>query len=723
MKLTRRKFIVGSSIVGGGLVLGFTLLSKPPVPGIREETFQPNAFLQITPDDKVIFQLAKAEMGQGVYMGLTTIVGEELDYNPANIIVELAGVHPDFGLQVTGGSMSIATSWEPLREAGAMARAMLIQAAAQHWSVSVDALTTDDGQVINLSSGEKISYGDLVNDAKLIDSNLDYKLKDKSDYRWIGQTMPRNDSFIKSTGKAEYGIDVDLPGMQIAVVVRPPQFGGSLLSWDANAIREMEGIHHAFEIHTGIAIIADSYWQARKAAKAMKVEWNKGQGAGLNSEDIKSSYQQALEDEDVHIVLDEGDIEAGLNSATSVIEAEYAAPFLAHNTMEPQNATAYVQGAHCEMWVPSQSPDVTRAVVAHFTGFDQENITVHSTFLGGGFGRRSFVDFAGEVAVIAKQTPDIPVKLIWSREDDIQHDFYRPASYHRIKGGLDEKDELVAWQHKVISNSIMKGVLPDMLSMALPDFVPVEVGRSIGRFAGDIIEERDPTMSEGAEIPYSVENMMLSQKNITTGIPVGFWRSVGHSHTAFVCESFMDEMAHSAKNDPAEFRRRHLKDKPQHLTVLDLAIEKSNWGVKNNDSYQGIAVHESFDSFVAMVIDVSVENKRYSVEKVVAAVDCGLVINPDIVRAQIEGSIVYGLGGAMLDPVTIEDGAIKQSNFHDAPVLRMNEIPKMEVYIVDSDEPPTGIGEPGLPPVAPALANALFAATGQRLRELPLKLS
>jgi len=724
MKLTRRRFLIGTGVAGGGLVLGFSLQDPVPVPGTRRGTFQPNAWLQITPDNQVIFQMARAEMGQGVHTGMATLIGEELDFDPARMTIELAGVHPDFSLmmgQITGGSMSTRLSWDPLREAGAMARAMLIRAAAQHWNIHTDQITTDDGIVINRTTGDRLEYGRLADAAKTA-GREDYRLKPAGEYKWIGKSAPRTDSYLKSTGKAVFGMDVLLPDMKIAVVVRPPQFGSRVQSWDPDSVREQAGVYRAFEIHSGIAIVADGYWQARKAAGALQVHWTQGPLAGLDSAAIRRDQKRALAEEKPHVLAETGDIERGFLEAASSLEAEYYTPFLHHATMEPQNATAVVHGETAEMWVPSQGPDLARAVAAHFSGLKQKNITVHSTFLGGGFGRRAYVDFAGEAIAIAKQIPGIPVKLIWSREDDMRHDFYRPANLHAVRGALNGKGEILAWEHRVAGSSIMKGYAPDMMSNILPSFVPVHIGRSLGRYAGKFIARRDPTLAEGAEIPYTAANLKISQVLSEQGIPVGFWRSVGHSHTAFAAESFMDEMAHAAGADPVDFRRHHLAGKPRHLAVLELATGKAAWGRPPTGISQGVAVHESFNSFVAMVIEVSVKGRRYTVERIVAAVDCGLVVNPDIVRAQTESAIVYGLSGCMKDTLTIKNGAVTQSNFHDLPVLRMDETPKIEVYPVNSTEPPSGIGEPGLPPVAPALANALFAATGKRLREIPLQL-
>jgi isoquinoline 1-oxidoreductase/isoquinoline 1-oxidoreductase beta subunit len=493
--------------------------------------------------------------------------------------------------------------------------------------------------------------------------------------------------------------------MKTAVVVRPPQFGGRLESWNEIDIRQQPGVVDAFEIHSGIAIVADSYWEARKAANALDIAWEKGPLEGLDSEGIQAQLEEALELGDPHIAVEEGDM-AVLDSAEHTIEAQYTAPFLAHNTMEPQNATALFSDGKCEMWLPSQGPDLARTVAAQISGLRQQDITINSTLLGGGFGRRAYVDFAGEVIVIAQRMPGIPVKLIWSREDDIQHDFYRPASLHSLKGALDADGKLAGWQHTIVCSSLLQGFAVDMLSNVLPSWVPTSIARSIGKTVGNVMAGRDPITSEGAHIPYSIPNVTVGQVLHDPGIPIGFWRSVGHSYNAFVVESFIDELTYLAGTDAADFRREYLQHKPRHLGVLELVLDEAAWGNTESGYSQGLAVHESFDSFAAMVVEVSVHGDSYVVEKVVAAVDCGRVVNPDIVRTQVQSAIVYGLGAATKDAVSIGNGRVLQNNFNDSPVIRINECPDMQVTIVDSDEDPTGIGEIGTPPVAPALANA-----------------
>lgn len=730
MGISRRKFLIGTGVVGGGLILGIGLGGKPPVPGTIAGSFQPNAFLQITPDGRVVFQLHKAEMGQGVITALPTILGEELDLDPASFEIELSGVHPDYNdpamrSQITGGSTSIPGSWDVLREAGAAARAMLVAAAASRWQIPAGQCSTDNGFVLNSNNNERLAYADVAEQAKQF-GDVDYQLKAASDYRWIGTPMARLDAVAKSTGTADFGADVNLPGMKTAVVVRCPHFGGSVKSWDSDSISHIDGIVASFPIHSGIAIVADGYWPARKAAGQLAVHWDKGPLAGLNSSAIRQQQQQALVEQDPYWAVEEGDT-ALLATSANTLKAEYSAPFAHHSPMEPQNATALytanVDGDSCEVWAPNQAPDICQALTAQFAEVARDKVKINTTLLGGGFGRRGYPDFVCEAAAIAKQLPGVPVKVQWSREDDMQHDYYRPATYHGMQAALDDDGKLVAWEHKLVSSSIIKGFAVNLMASMLPQWVPTEISRSMGRFMGNTLAGFDPTTAEGAHLPYRIPNQAIGQIDYDSGVPNGFWRSVGYSHNCFAVEAFMDELAHAANADPVAFRMDYLDSDSRHAAVLKRVAEAANWGQTAAGVFQGVAVVEPFKSYCAMVVEVSVAGSSYTIERVVAAVDCGIVINPAIVAAQIESAIVYGLSAAIKAPVTIEDGAVAQSNFHDLPVLRINEVPIMEVHLIDSGASPTGIGEIGLPALAPALSNALFAATGQRLRDMPFKLS
>lgn len=726
MKLTRRKFLIGSGLVGGGLIIGLQFKPKQPIPNSIDGAFQANAWLQITDDGRVIFQLDKAEMGQGVLTSLAMTIGEELDYNPSNIIVELAGIHPSFintemGAQLTGASTSTKTTFTPLREAGANARAMLLAAAAKQWQVDVETCTTDDGMVMHLPTAQKLSYGELASLAKSIKHIGKVTLKEPSQFRWIGTALPRIDAPDKVNGKAIFGIDVQLPGLKIAVIKRCPQAGGIPLSYDTATINNMPGIQKVFTMHSGIAIIADSYWQARNACNALQVVWNKGALAGLDSDDIHKQYEKALEEKTPRYDVDEGEFSKVYQDAHIKIEANFSTPFFHHSPMEPQNTTAIVSKGKCEVWSPSQAPDLARGLISAVTGIKRDHITVNTTLMGGAFGRRGYVDFAGEAGAIAVQYPDVPVKLIWSREDDMQHDFFRGYTYHAIKAALDKQGNIVAWQHQLVSTSIAKSIMPTLLPTLLPQAIKASTAQKWGSAIGSSIAEYDPGLFEGARIAYNIPNRKVGAVFHDVGIPTGFWRSVGHFHNAFVVESFIDECAHAAGRDPAEVRREYLKDHPRHLRVLEEVLTLSQWG--KTEKHLGLAVHESFSSFVAQVVEVKVEGKQYTVEHVYCAVDCGLPLNPNIIKQQMESGIVFGLTAAMKAAITFKDGAVEQSNFHDLPVLRMDEMPKVDVVIITSTKAPSGLGETGVPPVTPALANALFAATGQRLRTLPLVLS
>lgn len=727
MKLSRRGFIVGSAVIGGGLVLGLSMGEDQPIPNTREGSFQPNAWLQITPEGEVIFQMPKSEMGQGIHTSLATLLGEELDFDPAQMTIEHAGAHPEFKdnknfSQLTGGSTSIVVNWHPLREAGAAARAMLVAAAAKQWSVAPENCTTEPGVVINTATGDKLTYAELAQAANDF-ADAPFTLKDKADYRWLGKKASRLDSVAKSTGQAFYGMDVQLPGMLSAVVVRPRQFGATLGSFTADRALESSGVENVFAIHTGVAVVAKTYWQARKAAALLEIDWEDGPLAQLDSATIAANQANAIDNESGHIALERGDAPTTLEKAGNALTARYSAPYTHHSPMEPQNATALVNGDTCQLWAPTQGPDLAQAVAAHFTGIPRDNIHVTAMTLGGGFGRRGYVDYIGEAAAIAKELEGTPVKLVWSREDDMQHDFYRPATLHEISGTLSSDNTVESWQHRMVSPSIVKGLGVTLASVMLPAWIPTAISRSIGRFGSGLAAGSDPTTAEGAKVVYDIPNMAVEQILYDPGVPTGFWRSVGFSHNCFVAESFMDELAHAAKIDPLAFRLAHLADAPRYKKVLELVAEKADWGNPAPGRFQGLAVVEPFESFCAAVVEVSVDGNRFKVERVVNAVDCGFVLNPDIVTAQIEGAVIYGLSAALNPPITITDGGVKQSNFHDAPVMRMNDSPDIETYIVPSDEEPTGIGEIGLPAVAPALGNALFAATGTRLRDLPLTLS
>jgi CO/xanthine dehydrogenase Mo-binding subunit len=723
LSINRRRFLAGTAVVTGGLVLGvYPAQRAGAMPNARPGSFQANAWLQITPADEVIFQLDRTEMGQGVLTALPTILAEELEIDPRRIVVEMAPVNKAFQdpLQVTGGSSSVSKRWDILRTTGAQAREMLVAAAAARWHVKPDQCRADNGRVSHVGTDESFTYGELADDAAKLPVPKNPALKNPSDFKYIGQSLRRFDGPEKSNGTAVYGMDVDVPAMAVAILMRNPHFGGSLQSFDATEARKSPGVVDIFEVNGAIAVVADTYWHATKSSRAVNVTWEKGPLGGLDSDGIRAAWVETAK-QGGRTIRDEGDVEKALKGASSVHDAVYEVPYLAHATMEPQNTTASYHDGACEIWSPNQGPDVAQALAADALGIPRDKVTVHTTLMGGGFGRRGIPDFVPEAALVSRRVKR-PVKLIWSREDDMRHDFYRPATYNVMKAVLNDQGQVQSWSHKIVAPSMFRSLMPYFGKVA-PEWVPHWLTNSLSAAAGTIIKTRDPSSHEGAvDQPYAIPNVAIAHVFYDPGVPIGFWRSVGHSQNAFVVESFIDELAHKAGEDPYQFRRRLLQGNARHLGVLDLVAEKANWGTPQVGTYQGIAVHESFGTVVAEVAEVRVTGNTIKVERVVCAVNCGIVVNPDQVYAQVESAVVFGLTAALKGRITIKDGAVEQSNFHDYPLLRMNEVPVVEVYVVPSTERPTGIGEPGTPPIAPAVANAVFAATGSRLRSLPLTL-
>lgn len=723
MAMTRRSFLRLTALAGGGLSIGISLAGcgpspMPPAPG---GALQPNAWLQLLPDDTIIFLMHKAEMGQGVYTGLTTVVAEELDVSPERLRVEFAPVHPDFRdplfhLMVTGGSNSVSANFETLREAAATMRALLVQAAAQRWGVAVADCNTEDGIVHSRKAGKQARYGELVTDALTQKLSGPAPLKSPSNFKYMGRFDRRLDARDKVTGKAQFGLDV-MPEALKAVVVRCPQLGGTLGSWDGSLAKSAAGVVYVFPIHSGIAVVAQGYWQARKAADMLKISWQPGPLEGWDSARIGAELRRLADTAEGTVVREDELKPAG--TPARVIEGEYSLPYLAHATMEPMNAVVSITEKECLVWAGTQSPDVVQDLVSRIINKPREFVTVRNTFLGGGFGRRVIPDYIAEAAAIAAQLMK-PVQLIWSREDDLRHDRYRPAFLGRIKAELSADGRVQRWHHRLVGPSVNAQAMPVFGNALFPQWVPHAVPKAMG----DAMADSDRSSVEGAkEIPYAFDNIRVENVAWDPGVPLGYWRSVGHSHTAFVVESFLDEVAHALGQDPVDFRVAHLPADSKYLPVLKLAAEKAGWGLPLPGRSRGVAVHESFGSVVAHVVEVSVLEGQIRVHRVVCAVDCGMAINPDIVRGQMESGVVFGLTAALKSQITLTNGAVDQSNFHDYPMLRMDECPEIEVHILPSTQPPTGVGEPGTPPVAPAVANAVFAATGQRLRSLPLRLS
>lgn len=700
--LARRDFVRLTGTIGAGLVLGVHI-GACVGEEVDLEAFSPNAWVRVGTDGTVTVIVDRSEMGQGVVTSLPMLVAEELEVDPATIRIEFAPADPTynnrlFGLQATGGSSSIRAAWEPMREAGAAARMMLIAAAAAEWGVDAASLRAENGEVVDSTGNRRAGYGRLATSAAMQPVPETVQLKDPSEFTVIGQPVKRLDTPAKVTGTAEFGIDVQVAGMLVAQVARCPVFGGTVARFDETAARAVQGVRQVVQISSGVAVVADGYWPATQGRRALDITWDEGSNAAQSSERISAEFRRLARGRAVAARTD-GNASAALGRAPRRLRAEYELPYLAHATMEPMNATAHVRADGCDIWAPTQFQGGCVQVAAQITGLPPESIAVHTTYLGGGFGRRFELDFTAEAVEISKAV-GAPVKVVWSREDDIRHEFYRPASFHVLSAGLDAEGWPTAWTHRVVAQSIMSRVFPDMVQNGL-----------------------DGEAVEGAtELPYAIPNVRVDYVMAETGIPVGFWRSVNHSFNGFVVETFVDELAHATGKDPVAFRRRLLENAPRHLAALNLAVERAAWGAPlPAGRARGVAVHKSFESFVAQVAEVSVEGDRIRVHRVVCAVDCGPVVNPDTVAAQMESGIVYGLTAALYGAITIENGRVVQGNFDTYQMLRMPDMPAVEVHIVPSTDAQGGVGEPGTPPIAPAVANALFALTGRRIRTLPMR--
>lgn len=706
-RLDRRDFLKKSAAGGGALVIGFylpgefaALAASPPA-----EPAALNAWVRIAPDNTVTLIIDKSEMGTGVTTSLPMLLAEELDFDWKNIKFEFAPAAPQyfnpiFGLQGTGGSTSVRASWGPLTTAGAAAREMLVAAAAKKWYVDPSACHVDNGNVVHTASGKRLTYGVLVEEAAKLPVPPNAKLKDPKNYKFIGKPIKRLDTPPKTNGKAEFGMDVRLPKMRYAVIARCPVFGGKIRSFDATKARAVRGVKQVLQISSGVAVIADNTWSAMEGRRALEIEWDEGPNAAVSSESIHRLYVENAEKAGA-IARKDGDVEAALLGAAKKLEATYEVPFLAHATMEPMNCTADVRADSCDIYAPTQFQTFNQITGAKITGLRPEQVRVHTTYLGGGFGRRAEQDFVAEAVEISKAI-SAPVQVAWSREDDMQHDFYRPATYTKLTGGLNSDGWPVAWKCRVVGPSIMSRFFP-----------------------GSVKNGLDNSSVEGiVESQYAIPNFLCDYVLTETGVPVGFWRSVGNSQNGYITECFIEELARASGKDSFEFRRKLLEKAPRHRGVLELSAEKAGWGKPlPAGQSRGIAVVESFGSFVAEVAEVSFNKSsgEIKVHRVVCAVDCGRYVNPDIIAAQMESGIVYGLTAALKGQITIDKGRVEQSNFNDYEMLRLNEMPKVEVHIVPSNEAPGGCGEPGTPPIAPAVSNAIFAATGKPIRRLPIR--
>ena len=730
LNLSRRDFLKSSAGLTLGVLVPCTWAAGQAAgPGsagtagkyVASGAFVPNAFVRIGTDNTVTVLVKHVEMGQGTYTGLPTLVAEELDADWAQIRVE--GAPADAKLynnllwgpaQGTGGSTAMANSYDQMRNAGAAARAMLVAAAAHRWKVKASSITVRQGVVMHAASKRQATFGQLAKAAASQPVPAEVKLKDPKHFIYIGKRVPRTDSATKSTGKAIFTQDIKMPGMLTAVVMHPSRFGAKVKSFDASKSKAVKGMVEAVKFETpvscGVAVLGKDFWSAKQGRDALAVEWDESKAFRMGSAEIMATYKELAHKPGLSARKD-GDPEKAFSGAAKTFRAEFEFPYLAHATMEPMNCVVKLGKDGCEIWNGEQFQTMDQAAVAAIVGLKPEQVKLNQLYAGGSFGRRAnpYSDYLLEAAAIAKAIGGrAPVKLVWTREDDTRAGFYRPMYFHTIKAGLDKAGNIVAWRHRIVGQSIITGTAFE---------------------SGLVKNGIDGTSVEGAStLPYAIPNLAveLHTTNKTVGVPVQWWRSVGSTHTAFSTETFIDELAVGAGKDPVEFRMAMLGKHPRHAGVLKLAAQKAGWGIplaagaKGAKRGRGVAVHESFNTFVAQVAEVTVQpDGTFRVDRVVCAVDCGIAVNPDVIRAQMEGGIGYGLAAALHSAITLKDGVVEQSNFHDYQPLRINEMPVVDVHITQSGEKPTGVGEPGTPVIAPAVANALFAATGKRLRNLP----
>ena len=690
--LDRRGFLQSAA---GGLLVGFQLTrgaKRGRAVEMGSDT-RLNAWVHVAPDNNVTLFIHRAEMGQGTVTSLSMLLAEELECDWTKIRTEFPGIDRAFGNQGVVGSASIRTSWNSLRQAGATAREMLIQAAAQKWSVDRSQLRAENSKVINQATNATATYGELAEAAGKLQPPTGIALKDPSQFKIIGKPKQRLDTPSKVNGTATFGLDVRVPNMLHAVVTRCPVFGGKVVSFDASKAKAMPGVKHVVEISSGVAVVADNTWNAIQARNALAIQWDEGPHANVNSAGIRKEWE-ALSQQPGAVGRQDGDTAAALARATKKIEAVYEAPYLAHAPMEPLNSVADVRADSCDVWASTQGQSTAHQDAIRITGLKPEQVKIHSYYMGGGFGRRARSDYIGDSVEISKAL-GIPVQVTWTREDDTQQDAYRPASYTRFIGGLDANGAPVAFHSRVVC----------------PPFGGVRNGIARTGIEGIV------------DTPYEIPNVLVDYHAADPGIPVSYWRSVGYSQNTFFAESFIDELAVAAGQDPFEFRRKLLAKTPRALATLELAAQKADWGKPlPKGRGRGIALVNNIGSFTAEVAEASVDKGKLRVHRVVCAVDCGQAVNPAGIEQQIQSGIVYGLSAALKGEITIDRGRVQQTNFHQYDVLRIDEMPVVEVHIVPSHAAPGGIGEASVPPIAAAVGNAIFAATGKRIRKLPMRL-
>jgi isoquinoline 1-oxidoreductase beta subunit len=709
----RRRFLQGAAAATAGLTIGFhwTGATRAAATSAASgDVLAPNAFVRVAPDNTVTVMIKHVEMGQGTYTGLSTIVAEELDADWSQVRAEAAPADASrynnlaFGqIQGTGGSTAIANSWEQLRKAGATARAMLVAAAADDWHVPAAEITVERGVVKHAGSGRSATFGALAAKAAALPVPASVSLKNPRDFRLIGHYVPRLDSAAKTNGTAQFALDISLPEMVTAVIQRPPLFGAKVRSLEATAAKAIPDVLDVVQVPAGVAVVGKTFWAARQGRDALKIQWDDSAAEKRGSTQLMLAYEE-LANHPGAPARHDGDADAALGSAARRLKASFKFPYLAHAPMEPLTCVVRLTADACEIWAGDQFQTVDQGNAAQAAGLRPEQVSINTLYAGGSFGRRANTvsDYIVEAVSVAKAlgANGKPVKLIWTREDDIRGGRYRPMYFHSIEAGLDPDGTLVAWRQRIVGQSILQDT----------PFAAVMVKDGV-----------DETSVEGAAtMPYTIPNLEVELHTTQVGVPVLWWRSVGNTHTAYANEVFLDELAHAAGKDPVEFRREMLKD-PRHLGVLNLAAEKAGWGKPlPAGKGRGVALHKSFGTYVAQVAEVSVApNGKVKVDRVVCAVDCGVAVNPDVIKAQMEGAIGFGIGAVLYGAITLKGGQVEQSNFFDYQVLRIEDMPAVEVYIVPSSEAPSGVGEPGVPPVGPALSNAVFAASGKRIRSLP----
>jgi len=709
--LSRRTFLIAGAAVGGGLLIGVGFgaagtASADAADLANSTALSPNAFVRIDPDGQVTVTMGYIEMGQGTYTSVPMLIAEELEVDLTSVRFEHAPpndklyANPLLGFQVTGGSTTIRSSWEPMRRAGATARVMLVTAAASAWKVEPASCRAEKGEVIHAASGRRVKYGALVADAAKLPVPEQVALKQAQDFKLIGTPAKRLDTPAKVNGTAQFGIDARVPGMKIATLASSPVFGGKLRSVDDSKALAVRGVLKVVRLDDAVAVIADHMGAAKKGLAALDIQWDNGPNASLQTADIVRELEAAANTKAGAVARNEGDADKALAGAATRVEAVYEVPFLAHATMEPMNCTVDLRADSCELWLGSQVLTRAQAAAAQVAGLPLEKVTVHNHLLGGGFGRRLEVDYVIRAVQIAKQV-GAPVKVIWTREEDMQHGMYRPYFYLRFAAGLDAQGQPVAWKNRIVGSSILARWAPPLFKNG---------------FDRDAVES-------AAKPPYALPNIFVDYvQQEPPAIPTAFWRGVGPTRNVFAVESFIDELAAAAKQDAVAYRRGLLSKNPRVKAVLELAAEKAGWGqALPKGRGRGVAVQFAFGTYMAQVADVEVgKDGGVLVRRVVCAVDCGTVINPDTVRAQVESGIMFGVSATLHGAITLKDGRVEQSNFHDYRVVRMNEAPTIEIHIVKSGEAPGGMGEPGTSALAPAVTNAIYAATGKRLRKLPV---